>query len=261
MILSAVFTVCFNVFSSFGHFSKTTPQSLDAKLVAFLLRRKLPRVTEISLPELSSGNQDTVNVTISFEEVDDKFDDFTMRWAAESTPQVRKSTSSERIDSLVLENSPQTVETTTPRRSLLKKSGDKLKSASSDIWTGTQLLVIDVLTTFSLLKKKICGCTLTKRESKKLRRTLADIASVIPITILMLLPVSAVGHAAILAAIKKYTPSLADMEYYAETVLYMCIDTIFIFTRTAGYDKTAGSNKEDGIPIMVQSWCILLGPI
>ncbi|XP_058074252.1 uncharacterized protein LOC131222995 isoform X3 [Magnolia sinica] len=106
IILPAVFNVCSNVFSSFGYFSKSTQQSLDANLVAFLLRSqnllnicledywaaydqscKLPKVTELSLPELSSGNQDTVNVTILFEEVHEKVDELTTRWVTEYMPE------------------------------------------------------------------------------------------------------------------------------------------------------------------------------
>lgn len=39
MIISAVFTVCYDVFSGFAHFSRSTLQPLDAELLGFLLRR------------------------------------------------------------------------------------------------------------------------------------------------------------------------------------------------------------------------------
>jgi hypothetical protein len=61
-----------------------------------------------------------------------------------------------------------------------------------------------------LLRRAILGQELTDREQKMLRRTLTDLASVIPIGFLMLLPVTAVGHAAILAAIQKYVPALVS---------------------------------------------------
>lgn len=57
---------------------------------------------------------------------------------------------------------------------------------------------------------------LTEKEKKTLRRTLTDMASVIPIGVLMLLPVTAVGHAAMLAAIKKYVPALIPSTYAPE---------------------------------------------
>lgn len=55
---------------------------------------------------------------------------------------------------------------------------------------GTQLLFIDVVDALGLLMKKLRGRQVTKRERKKIERTLADLATLIPVTILMLLPVS-----------------------------------------------------------------------
>lgn len=59
---------------------------------------------------------------------------------------------------------------------------------------GTQLLFIDVSVALELILKQLQGHKVTKRERKKLKRTLADIAAVIPITVLMLLPVSSIFH-------------------------------------------------------------------
>ncbi|KAI7985035.1 hypothetical protein LOK49_LG14G01944 [Camellia lanceoleosa] len=101
-------------------------------------------------------------------------------------------------------------------KSLLRKSTYELISATADMWMGSQLLFIDILDTMGLLMKKLRGNKVTKRERRKIERTLADIASLIPITILMLLPVSAVGHAAMLAAIQKYMPRLIPTPYSPE---------------------------------------------
>lgn len=54
---------------------------------------------------------------------------------------------------------------------------------------GTKMLFIDVMFTIQFIRKQIFGQTLTKREKKKIARTLIDIVCVIPIAILMLLPV------------------------------------------------------------------------
>jgi len=48
----------------------------------------------------------------------------------------------------------------------------------------------DVGASLVLLRRKVLGQKLTNREKKILKRTLTDIASVVPIGILMLLPVS-----------------------------------------------------------------------
>lgn len=59
-----------------------------------------------------------------------------------------------------------------------------------DVWQGTQLLAIDVAAATGLLRRSIIGDELTEKEKKFLRRTLTDMASVVPIGVLMLLPVS-----------------------------------------------------------------------
>lgn len=55
---------------------------------------------------------------------------------------------------------------------------------------GTKLLFIDIMTAVELVLKQLRGHHVTKRERNKFKRTLNDIASLIPVTILMLIPVS-----------------------------------------------------------------------
>lgn len=59
-----------------------------------------------------------------------------------------------------------------------------------DLWMGTQLLVVDISCALKLVLKQFHGHEVTIRERKKLKRTLNDIITLIPVTILMLLPVS-----------------------------------------------------------------------
>lgn len=63
-------------------------------------------------------------------------------------------------------------------------------SCLQDVWQGTQLLAIDSAAAVELLRRSLIGDELTEKEKKALRRTMTDLASVIPIGILMLLPVS-----------------------------------------------------------------------
>ncbi|KAJ9692229.1 hypothetical protein PVL29_011344 [Vitis rotundifolia] len=116
----------------------------------------------------------------------------------------------------------------------------KLISTSSDIWMDTQLLFIDIMASLELLLKQMRGCRITERERKKLKQTLADIASLIPVTILMLLPVSVVGHAAILAAIKKYMPSMIPSPYSSER-----LDVVKQLKRSKKMEVQTLSNQED----------------
>lgn len=57
------------------------------------------------------------------------------------------------------------------------------------MWQGTQLLAIDTAAATGLLRRVFIGDELTEKEKKVLRRTMTDLASVIPIGVLMLLPV------------------------------------------------------------------------
>ncbi|XP_009801679.1 uncharacterized protein [Nicotiana sylvestris] len=102
------------------------------------------------------------------------------------------------------------------KESVIEKSLDKLKETSTDVWQGTQLLAIDVAAALGLLRRSLVGDELTEKEKQALRRTLTDLASVVPIGFLMLLPVTAVGHAAMLAAIQRYVPSLIPSTYGPE---------------------------------------------
>ena len=54
---------------------------------------------------------------------------------------------------------------------------------------GTQLLAVDVAAAMGLLRRSLIGDELTEKEKKSLRRTMTDLASVVPIGVLMLLPV------------------------------------------------------------------------
>ncbi|KAG0477966.1 hypothetical protein HPP92_012685 [Vanilla planifolia] len=98
----------------------------------------------------------------------------------------------------------------------LAKSFQKIKQTSTDLWWGTQLLAIDLVAAMVLIKRSLTGDEITDKEKKALRRTLTDLASVVPIGFLMLLPVTAVGHAAMLAVIQRYVPSLIPSTYDPE---------------------------------------------
>ncbi|XP_057427067.1 uncharacterized protein LOC130720438 isoform X2 [Lotus japonicus] len=102
------------------------------------------------------------------------------------------------------------------KESMLQKSLDKLKETGTDVWQGTQLLAIDVGAATGFVRRALIGDELTEKEKKTLKRTLTDMASVVPIGVLMLLPVTAVGHAAMLAAIQRYVPALIPSTYAPE---------------------------------------------
>ncbi|KAI3706540.1 hypothetical protein L6452_24347 [Arctium lappa] len=102
------------------------------------------------------------------------------------------------------------------KENIIGRSISKFKGTTTDVLQGTQLLAIDAAAATGLLRRSLIGDELTDKEKQALRRTLTDLASVIPISILMLLPVTAVGHAAMLAAIQRYVPSLIPSTYGPE---------------------------------------------
>ncbi|KAF3972707.1 hypothetical protein CMV_003815 [Castanea mollissima] len=102
------------------------------------------------------------------------------------------------------------------KESIIEKSLVKLKETTTDVLQGTQLLAIDVAASMGLLRRALVGDELTEKEKKVFKRTMTDLASVVPIGVLMLLPVTAVGHAAMLAAIQRYAPALIPSTYGPE---------------------------------------------
>ncbi|KAE8700663.1 hypothetical protein F3Y22_tig00110556pilonHSYRG00528 [Hibiscus syriacus] len=113
-------------------------------------------------------------------------------------------------------------------------------SKDTDVWLGTQLLFVDLTVSLELLAKQLRGQKVTAREKRKLKRTLNDIATLIPVPILMLLAVSAVGHAAMLATINKYIPSLIPSPYTSER-----LDVAEQLKSTKKMEVTSWSNLED----------------
>ncbi|KAI3696864.1 hypothetical protein L6452_29455 [Arctium lappa] len=109
------------------------------------------------------------------------------------------------------------------KENTIEKYLNKFKETTTDVLQGTQLLAIDAAAATRLLIRVLTGDGLTEKEKQALRRTLTDLASVIPIGFLMLLPVTAVGHAAMLAAIQRYIPSLIPSTYGPERRLFEVI--------------------------------------
>ncbi|CBI36098.3 unnamed protein product, partial [Vitis vinifera] len=261
IILHTVFTVCYDVFSGFAHFSSSTQQPLNADLLAFLLRSQslltscledywaaydrsgydnadfsssqLQKIAERNALDQtqSSGTKDTTSSSVTLDAQQKATITIICCWQASCKVGTETRT---------LVEAGRTAESEALHQNLLRKSSMKLISTSSDIWMGTQLLFIDIMASLELLLKQMRGRRVTERERKKLKQTLADIASLIPVTILMLLPVSVVGHAAILAAIKKYMPSLIPSPYSSER-----LDVVKQLKRSKKMEVQTLSNQED----------------
>ncbi|KAF7101587.1 hypothetical protein CFC21_102872 [Triticum aestivum] len=75
------------------------------------------------------------------------------------------------------------------KENVITKSVEKVKESTTIVLQGTQLLAIDTGAAMGLLKRSLIGEELTQKEKQALQRTLTDLASVVPIGILMLLPI------------------------------------------------------------------------
>ncbi|MBA0720123.1 hypothetical protein Golax_007760, partial [Gossypium laxum] len=262
IILSKVFTVCYDVFSGFAHFSRSAQQPLDSQLLAFLLQSQ--KLLCICLEDYwaaydrsgeplkitnSSDSKDGPSMgaigsgTTRFSEVlealtteEPQIDEF-RHLCLTKRLQLFSSTGK---DTVSFEEGTGISKLSSLNECLIRKYCIKLIASSRDVCLGTQLLFVDITVSLELLAKQLRGQKVTAREKRKLKRTLNDIATLIPVTILMLLPVSAVGHAAMLAAINKYIPSLIPSPYSSER-----LDTAKQLKRTKKMDVTSWSNLQD----------------
>lgn len=266
IILSTVFTVCYDVFSGFAHFSRSAQQPLDSELLAFLLRSQSllticledywavydrscepPKIVEAGasdqmLPVATKGNENLYVTLEAQQRPAELILKGCLTTKSLQSINLRKASCSAQREAITHVEASSTTATrpNLPHESLLRKYSVKLVSTSSDLWMGTQLLVVDISCALKLLLKQFHGLKVTIRERKKLKRTLNDIITLIPVTILMLLPVSAVGHAAILAAIKKYMPFLIPSTYSAER-----LEVVKQLDRTKKMEVQSWINLED----------------
>ncbi|KAH9665820.1 LETM1 domain-containing protein [Citrus sinensis] len=233
IILSNVFTVCYDVFSGFAHFTRSAQQPLEAELLAFLLRSGLLKNSETGSSDRipSLGTKSTSRFSAALE-AKEKPTELVTRGNTNNKPQhpfnLRKvrltgndsscqDSSSAGGDAITFVEGTNAAKSNAQQEGLIKKYSIKLMSTSM-----------------------LEGHKITERERRKIKRTVNDITTLIPITILMLLPVSAVGHAAILAAIKRYMPSMIPSPYSTER-----LDVVKQLERTKKMEVKSWGNLED----------------
>ncbi|KAL0341994.1 UNVERIFIED_CONTAM: hypothetical protein Scaly_1862000 [Sesamum calycinum] len=225
IIFYTVFTVCYDVISGFAHYSNSTHQTLDPDLLEFLLQRACQSTCledhwatydrTSDLPKI--GERNGPNSTSPFlikGTAQQRPDELRSREKHRQASLETQATSSSGTQAETSVDLDLTAASKSIQQNFLKKSAMKLVAARCGDWYSSTL--VDISDTLRFMVKKLCGDKVTKRETRKMRRTLSDIATLIPITILMLLPVSAVGHAAMFAAIKRYMPYLIPSPYSEE---------------------------------------------
>ena len=71
---------------------------------------------------------------------------------------------------------------------LLSSAWQALRSGAHHYWTGTKLLAADVRTAYRLARKTTKGHSLSRRETRQLQRTTADLIRLVPFSIFVLVP-------------------------------------------------------------------------
>ncbi|KAK8581207.1 hypothetical protein V6N12_071442 [Hibiscus sabdariffa] len=161
IILSNVFTVCYDVFSGFAHFSRSAQQPLDSQLLAFLLQSQ--RLLSLCLEDYWAAYDRSGEPLKITDAGASKHGSIGTTWFSVALEALAEECQTDEFGHFCM----------------LKK----------DVWLGTQLLFVDITASLELLAKQLRGQKVTAREKKKLKRTLNDIATLIPVTILMLLPI------------------------------------------------------------------------
>lgn len=88
----------------------------------------------------------------------------------------------------------------------LKDIGMKTKKGLVFYVKGTRLFVDDIVFCLSLIGRALQGYTLKPREVRTLRRTIKDTITFIPVVIILLIPLSPIGHVLVFGAIQRVFP-------------------------------------------------------
>ncbi|KAI3777836.1 hypothetical protein L1987_47639 [Smallanthus sonchifolius] len=224
IILYTVLTVCYDVFSGFAHYTNSSQQPLDSNVLSFLFQSQtlLSNCLEGYWAAYDKSGEMTellenaaTDSSILFE-ARSKPIEFVKREVDQDRCTVSKGINVAEINPVKIIEKEYEAEKNSLHQRLLRKSREHLVSATNVMLMGTRLLFIDIADFIGLLVKQLRGKKITSREKRKIKRTLNDIVTLVPITILMIIPMSAVGHAAILAAINKYIPSMIPSPYSSE---------------------------------------------
>ena len=83
---------------------------------------------------------------------------------------------------------------------------DKVRDGLSFLGDGTKVLVSDIQYAWKLLLKAASGTTLKAREVNTMRRTGKDVLTLIPFTIILIIPLTPVGHVLVFSFIQRFFP-------------------------------------------------------
>mmetsp|Transcript_10523 Transcript_10523/g.21674 ORF Transcript_10523/g.21674 Transcript_10523/m.21674 type:complete len:600 (-) Transcript_10523:697-2496(-) len=92
-------------------------------------------------------------------------------------------------------------------------STQKVKEGFVFMGTGTNLLVTDLATCGKLFWRALLGGTLQPREVETLRRTARDLLTFVPFIVILILPITPVGHVLVFSFIQQNFPALFPSQF------------------------------------------------
>ena len=96
---------------------------------------------------------------------------------------------------------------------IVEDSGNKVKDSFVFMGTGVKLLVTDMSMCGKLFGRALVGGTLQPREVETLRRTARDLLTFVPFIIILILPITPVGHVLVFSFIQQNFPALFPSQF------------------------------------------------
>lgn len=89
----------------------------------------------------------------------------------------------------------------------------KVGEGAAFLGRGVRMLGADLSATARIFVRALLGSTLKPREVQTLRRTFLDVLSFIPFTVILITPISPVGHVLVFGFIQKYFPGFFPSQF------------------------------------------------
>lgn len=96
---------------------------------------------------------------------------------------------------------------------IAEDSVQKVRDSFVFMGTGSKLLVTDITTCGKLFWRALLGGTLQPREVETLRRTARDVLTFVPFIVILILPITPVGHVLVFSFIQQNFPALFPSQF------------------------------------------------
>jgi len=133
---------------------------------------------------------------------------------------------------------------------VVEENLNKLRVGLAFFGEGTKLLVSDIQYVWLMLSKAVQGYTLKPREVNAIRRTAKDMLTLIPFTIILIIPLSPIGHVLVFTFIQRFFPEFYPSCY---TEKRLNLKRLFAEVEVQGTDELLGDDTNDWGDAIMQS--------